>query len=71
METSFTSAGQEANLPRTEEMPPQHPSAEEGTPHHAPDPVNHMGGGPIRSGDKDTDPRDLRRLLRLDGSLRG
>ena len=40
METSFASAGQEANLPRTEAMPPQHPSAEEGTPHHAPDPVN-------------------------------
>jgi hypothetical protein len=40
METSFASAGQEAKLPRTEAMPPQHQSAEEGTPHHAPDPVN-------------------------------
>ena len=30
-----------------------------------------MGGGPMRSGDKDTDPRDLRGLLRLGGSQRG
>jgi hypothetical protein len=30
-----------------------------------------IGGGPMRSGDKDTDPRDLRRLLRLGCSQRG
>ena len=30
-----------------------------------------MGGGPMRSGDKDSDSRDLRRLLRLGGSQRG